>query len=310
MKKERIFIISLIILSVVTFVGGTNFAFKKACMPKEMAWPDLKTADEVQYGILIDAYKIKHEQSETVTITAVDGTKLSGNYYERKKNAPIVIFFHGLWNDGYIDGVPIYRITEQHQWNLLLVTSRAHGESGGEFSTLGTWEKYDCRDWANWAAERFGSATPIVLMGVSMGGATVMMSSDLDLPDSVCGIVEDCGYTSPMEMIAWNSRQRLPKFAPVWLFDFFVDAGTKIWGGFELREADACEALTQTDIPLLIIHGDKDTRAPLSMAYRIYDSCASEKQLFIVSGADHAENYKTNPEEYERTVTKFIQEHL
>lgn len=70
-------------------------------------------------------------------------------------------------SDGYLNGVPIYRITKQHQWNLLLVTSRAHGESGGEFSTLGIWERYDCRDWANWAAKRFGAKTSIFLMGVN-----------------------------------------------------------------------------------------------------------------------------------------------
>lgn len=52
------------------------------------------------------------------------------------------------------------------------------------------------------------------------------------------------------------------------------------WGHFCISKADACKAVSQTDIPILIIHGDRDTQAPLSMAYRLYDSCSSEKQLY------------------------------
>lgn len=83
----------------------------------------------------------------------------------------IVIFFNGLWSTGFVNGKPIYRITEKHNWNLLLATLRAHGESGGEYSTFGALEKYDCRDWVSWARKRFGTESLIFLMGISMGGA-------------------------------------------------------------------------------------------------------------------------------------------
>lgn len=81
-------------------------------------------------------------------------------------------------------------------------------------------------------------------------------------------------------------------------------------GSFDLSDADACKALAHTDIPLLIIHGDEDMKAPLSMAYKLYDSCNGEKQLYIVHGADHSENYRKDPGGYEKIVTKFIEERL
>ena len=31
----------------------------------------------------------------------------------------------------------------------------------------------------------------------------------------------------------------------------------------------------------------KDKQAPVSMAYKIYDSCKSERELYIVSGSEH-----------------------
>jgi pimeloyl-ACP methyl ester carboxylesterase len=134
-------------------------------------------------------------------IQAFDNTKLIGHYYEREKGAPLIVFFHGLWGHSYLDGVPIYRITQKHNWNLLLCDLRAQGDSEGEFSTLGVLEKYDCLDWVEWAQNRFGDKNPIFLMGVSMGASIVMMSSDLELPDSVYGIIDDCGFTSTLDVI-------------------------------------------------------------------------------------------------------------
>ena len=142
-----------------------------------------------------------------------------------------------------------------------------------------------------------------------MSGAAVMMSSNLDLPDSVCGIIEDCGYISPMEMITLNAVEKLPRWFPEGIFKIFMEAGTRIYGHFSLYEADAGKALSETNVPILIIHGDKDCKAPVSMAYSLYHRCRSEKELFIVHGADHAESYRTDPEKYKRTVSKFLKKY-
>lgn len=47
-----------------------------------------------------------------------------------------------------------------------------------------------------------------------------------------------------------------------------------------------------------------------SVAYKLYDSCNGEKQLYIVHGADHSENYRKDPGGYEKIVTKFIEERI
>lgn len=203
-----------------------------------------------------------------------------------------------------------YRITEEKEWNLLLVNLRAHNESGGDVSTLGVLERYDCRDWANWVDFEFGEQVPIFLMGISMGGAVAVMSSDLELPESVCGIIDDAGFTSPLEMIKIGSKEKLRFELLTDLFARIVNAGTKIWGGFDLKEANACAAVSKTSVPVLIIHGDKDKTAPVSMAYKIYKSCKSERELYIVSGAEHTGCYRTDPEKYKMIVSEFIEKHI
>lgn len=124
------------------------------------------------------------------------------------------------------------------------------------------------------------------------------------------GIIDDCGFTTAKEMIRENCKAHLPKFIPSSIFEFFLEAGTRIWGDFDLEQADACKALSQTDIPVLIIHGNEDTKAPLSMAYKLYDSCRSEKEIYIVNGADHAENYQADPEKYGDIIIRFIKKHM
>ena len=309
MKKIVAVVIIMFIFSIIILGEGSKLVFQKICERRETAWPDLGTADDEQYEWLTEAYKIKRKNNERIVIMASDGTKLEGHYYERKKNAPLVIFFHGFRSHSYVDGVPIYKIAQKEKWNVLLVSMRAHDESEGNIFTLGVKERYDCVNWANWAAKHFGRETPIFLMGISMGASVAMMSSNLGLPKSVRGIIDDCGFTSTMEMIDMNCKSHLPDYIPTRMFDFFVEMGTSVWGHFCISKADACKAVSQTDIPILIIHGDRDTQAPLSMAYRLYDSCSSEKQLYVVHGANHAENYKKDPEGYENVIVQFVGEH-
>lgn len=53
-----------------------------------------------------------------------------------------------------------------------------------------------------------------------------------------------------------------------------------------------------------------DNLAPLYMAKEIYNSCKSSKEIYIVHGAGHAENYKKDPEGYEKIITTFIKERV
>ena len=47
--------------------------------------------------------------------------------------------------------------------------------------------------------------------GLSMGAATVLMASELELPSNVIGIIADCGYTSPGAIVRKVSRDvRIP----------------------------------------------------------------------------------------------------
>ena len=62
-------------------------------------------------------------------------------------------------------------------------------------------ERYDVRAWVLEHNKRIGADTPVILDGISMGGATVAYAAGLELPKNVCAVMDDCGYSNPKAQI-------------------------------------------------------------------------------------------------------------
>ena len=65
------------------------------------------------------------------------------------------------------------------------------------------------------------------------------------------------------------------------------------------------EALKNTRIPVLLIHGTGDHFVPVEMTYENYLACGGPRRLLIVPGADHGMSYFTDPERYTAAVLAF-----
>jgi len=247
---------------------------------------------------------------ERVSVTASDGTPLAGRFYQNptaEPGAPVALFFHGWHGHALRDGSGLFWICRDLGYHMLMVDQRALGLSGGKCMTMGVKERYDCLVWANWAADRFGLETPLFVMGVSMGAATVLMASDLALPKSVKGIVADCGFTSPTEIL----RKCIPDYhLPVWPAYPIGVLGARLFGRFDPAAADARVSLAHTDIPVLFIHGEADDFVPCQMSRDNYAACRSEKTLVTIPGAPHAVAYYQDPALYRAAVTEFCQKRL
>lgn len=242
---------------------------------------------------------------EDVWITSADGLRLHGKYYAGQPGAPVQIMMHGYKSSAERDFCGGLQVALQGKFHVLLVDQRAHGESEGRCLTFGIQERYDCRAWVDYAVERFGEDTKILLYGVSMGAATVLMAGGLDLPHNVAGIVADCGYTSPAAIIRKVIRdQHLPVF-PIYQW---IRLGGKLFGGFDLEAATVTEALAHCQIPVLLIHGEDDCFVPCAMGRENYAQCAAaNKHLLTVPGAGHGLSYMVDREAYLAALESFLQ---
>lgn len=266
--------------------------------------PDGKQYIAVRRGIEDSVNRMLMRPFEPVAITTFDGKKLYGRYYHVADSAPLQIQFHGYKSHAVLDfcGGSLYAGKIGH--NSLVVDQRSHGQSDGTAITFGILERKDVLCWVDYARSRFGNDVKILLAGLSMGAATVLMASDLDLPKNVVGIIADCPYSSPKEIIKTVCKRDM--HLPAELLYPFIKLGARLFAGFDLDESSALSSVAKTTLPILLIHGVADHFVPCDMSREIKKANPDLVTLVTVPDAGHGLCYMTNPTIYESAMMEFI----
>ena len=242
------------------------------------------------------------EPCERVTATSRDGLRLTGRFYRRADGGPVDICMHGYRGVALRDFCGGAGISLRAGRNVLLIDQRAHGESEGHAITFGVKERVDCLTWIEWVNARCGAQTPVYLSGVSMGAATVLMAAGLELPGNVRGIVADCPYSAPKDIIQKVMRDmRLP----VWLLYPFVVLGARLFAGFSPEKATAAEAVRGNGVPILILHGEADRFVPPEMSAEIAAAHPERAARHTFPGAAHGMSYLADEARYTALVEDF-----
>lgn len=297
----------VLLLLVVTFV----------CYYMAFYSPSRKPLGEEEYlfprGKIYEPYveKMKHWMREArnmphekVSIQSYDGLTLRGKLYEYAPGAIIELMFHGYRSDSERDlcgGVQrCFRLGR----SALIVDQRGCGASDGHTITFGIKERKDCLKWVEFLIQKYGKDVRIVLTGISMGASTVMMAGGLELPENVVGIIADCGYSSPKEIIQKVMKQI---HVPVKLLYPFVKLGARIFGGFDPEAAGCEEAMRVCKVPVFFAHGASDAFVPYEMSVKNYQACRAPKKLLNVPEAGHGLCYMLAPEEYRQALLEMEQ---
>lgn len=245
---------------------------------------------------------------EDVYVTSFDGLKLHGVFFpsiipntEKKR---LVICLHGYTSQSLKDFTGLTKYYLEKGYAMLHLDARAHGDSEGEYIGFGCTDRYDVQKWLEWAVTNCGEDVEIILHGISMGGSTALMASSLDLPRQLKGIVSDCSFTSPKEVFTHvlKTMYHLPPFPAI----NGAEIINKRLAGYGMDECNAKREVEKTNIPILFIHGSKDTFVPVSMCRELYEHCASPKKLLIVEGAAHGESYYKETAAYEASLDDFL----
>lgn len=239
------------------------------------------------------------------------GQKLRGYLMKPAKPSDVYVFgSHGYRSDGKGEWCYFAKFyVEEMGWNLFFVDHQSHGESEGEYIGFASHEHKDCLKWLEYINNTFGKDIKIILHGISMGSATVMLMSGNDaLAENVKFTVADCGYTSAMDEFDYKIDSLKLPFKPLIPM---ISAINRKRAGYDFKkDTDALSAVKKAKVPVLFIHGDKDLFVPTKMVYELYDACTSEKELFVVPGADHAKSYHVDPEGYEARVKEMAEKYL
>ncbi|HAX72748.1 MAG TPA: alpha/beta hydrolase [Firmicutes bacterium] len=315
MKKKKIIIITLVTFSVI-LIGGLGFAgnyFYNLALnpntPKDIVFGTPDDQEQTSGDVLdedID-WLLNEGPTSELNITSDDGLTLHAyEVLNENKTNKWVIATHGYTSDATQMSSYAKKFYDMG-YNVLIPNLRGHGDSEGDYIGMGWHDRLDMLSWI----ELILKGTPdadIVLHGVSMGAATVMMTSGEDLPSNVKAIVADCGYTSVWDQFAYQLDElfSLPAF-PIMHASSLV---AKLRAGYYLDEASALEQVKKSKTPILFIHGDKDDFVPYEMMEELYNAAGSEKEMLTVEGAEHAKSSSANPELYWTTIYNFVNKYV
>lgn len=295
--------LALLISYIAFFMAFYNSDKQKAYLSNPRLPLEGEEYAEFNEFILKNVEKIDSHPYEAVTVKSKDGKKLFGRYYHRGDGLPVEIFVHGYRACGLRDGSGSFKLSEEAGFNLLVIDQRSNGSSEGNVITFGVKEKLDILEWINYVVERFGKDVRIILAGISMGASTVLLVSELDIPENVKCITADCGFSSQCEIIKKVAREMK---MPIALLFPFLKLGALVYGGFKLDSRTPLDAVKKAKVPIMFIHGDCDTFVPCHMCDELYDACTSPKRKLIVKNAAHGLSFFVDNETYKDYLHEFF----
>lgn len=240
---------------------------------------------------------------ESWQTTSHDGLTLRAEYIPCDDARGTIMLFHGYRSRSLHDFCGVLPYYHSLGLNILMCDHRAHGKSEGKYITFGVLERRDVMSWIEEHNRRVGPSTPVVLDGISMGGATVAYAADLALPDNVVGIMDDCGYSSPREQIHYVMG--LMKI-PVFPFYYLADLMARLFARFSFSDVDGRETLSRARVPCMFIHGEADNFVPCRMGQECHDATPTEKKIFICKGAGHGLSYVTETEKCKQLLREYL----
>ena len=261
-------------------------------MPGSTAWYDGLKAEGLLKDTTIVGYR--NFKVHACYVPAADPSTAQGT--------AIVVHGYGDNHLVFLYLVRMYR--DELNYNVLFPDLQYHGYSEGDHVQMGWYDRFDIEKWIEVAHNVFQDDF-MVLHGVSMGAATVMMTSGDQLPGYVRAFVEDCGYSSVIDQFNNNRRQSFAFIPP----DVLQSASvvTKRRYGWGFWEASSVKQLAKCDRPMLFIHGDADDFVPFEHLQKNYDAkVKGYKEMWVTHGAVHANSYAKYPREYVEHVRAFL----
>lgn len=303
-----VIIIPVLVLVLAVVFGGGYYAYRVAFYNNPKKRPanpyrhikDDGSAESEYSRRLID--EMIARQCENVYITSHDGLKLRARLYIQNENAPFVIGMHGYRSTPMLDFSGGGALSLKLGFNLLLPDQRACGESEGRTVSFGYNESLDTLGWIKYISGRWGREREIILIGVSLGAGTVIMTAGRGVPDNVKGVIADCTFSSAKKIVMKVMGDRGYPRKPLYPL---LRLGTLIYGRFDPNKADPTVYAGGIKIPLMLVHGEGDDFVPPEMSREIYGA-TDMAELHTFPGARHGMSYIVDTERYEKATVEFL----
>ena len=231
-----------------------------------------------------------------------------------------VVLLHGNSMNGQAIADAIGQMYLDQGINIIAPDLRGAGNSEGSVA-MGYLESLDVWDWLTYLNSNY-SCKEVFVHGVSLGGATTVYLSGLSVDgktlkdQNVIGLVEDCGYASMTEIIkgllggsdsdSELAAQKLGisdktdlsslvgNLEDTVIKELLINnLGTGLTDSNFDELQDGLKSLEKCQVPLLIVHGTKDSMVNYKNSDLIYNTAMANDnipyvQRFTAEGEQHA----------------------
>ena len=213
---------------------------------------------------------------------AEDKTRLHGWFFPGKKNAPVILFFHG--NAGNISHrLDNIRLLLEKELQVFILSYRGYGESSGSPTEKGLYKDglaaYDFL-----VNQKRIRPEKIVLFGRSLGAS---VASEVALNRKVRSLIIESAFTSTKDMAK-----------TIWLFKPIAFMAPAHYNNLK--------RIGHIQAPKLVIHGENDEIVPFNMGQKLYDAATDPKYLYTIKGAGHNDTYFVGGKKYFETLARFV----
>lgn len=267
------------------------------------------TPEEQLKSNQVDAVRYNQLKKTILKVRSEHGYILDGILLMNPKPSKLtMIICHGIgcskWNM-----LPVADIYLDLGFNVLLYDHRAHGESGGDYPSYGYFEKDDLETMVQLVAERLPKNL-IAVHGESMGAATILLhagqnNTRIDIErKAVDFYISDCPYSDMRGQFRYLLKRDYG--LPDLLFVDGASAINYIIHGFWFQEVSPVADIQKVTVPVLFIHGMKDTYIPSSNTIDLVKLKKEPRMLYLCPDAGHAESAKICRSEYQGKIIEFM----
>ena len=192
-----------------------------------------------------------------------------------------ILYFHG--NGGNLSNwSPIVAGIARRGYSVLAVDYRGYGLSTGRPTERGLYRDVDAV-LARPAAPS-EAALPLIYWGRSLGGAMAAYAATVRKPD---GVIIEAGFPSARAAVRAS-----PVLAVLSLLASY--------------RFPAGEYLNQANVPVLMLHGDRDRVIPFALGRELFEQVTAPKEFVTIAGGDHNDAAPPDPQAYWAAIDRFI----